>query len=319
MNNSSTFKANFSTVSSVLPTRLPTSLAIFVVSFMTVSIMAGAVGNARVCILLRRRQNLRKVPHYLLGSLALTGLLSAIFDMPLIIFMTVVNYFQSYDLSFAELLCKAKLSSTFGFIVLNAMNLSLMAFDRHDCVLRPFNRRLTPRNVKKVIPVPWFLACVVVTILAVLARNESSACVTFYPYNNIAGLNVVLQAAMGAFGQFDTITIIVIVVSFVRISKRLRSSPVAPSNSAHQQHERKLTELTFKICGIFRFFRIPVMICHLLAAISVGKNSIAVNTALMVAVSWVNVVFVLNPVVHQNVLNVRPPNQAGATCRQVGH
>ena len=153
MNSSTSFKTNFSTVSSTSITPLPTGLAIFAVSFLAISILAGTFGNARVCILLRRRQNLRKVPHYLLGNLALTGLSSALFSMPLLIVITIISYRQIYDLPVVEIFCKAFVPYSFFSIVLNAMTVSLMALDRQECVFRPFNRRLTTRNVRKIIAV----------------------------------------------------------------------------------------------------------------------------------------------------------------------
>lgn len=111
--------------------------------------------------------------HYLLGSLALTGLLSALLDMPSIIVMTVVNYFAIRDLPVAvEVFCKTKLSTAFALTVLNALTLSLMAFDRQDCVLRPFRRRITKRNVRKIIYVTWVVALIIVAVLAILTRNN---------------------------------------------------------------------------------------------------------------------------------------------------
>ena len=235
MNNSTYLKANSPTASSAAITRLPTALAMFVVSFMAITILAATVGNACVCILLlRRRSNLREMAAlYLLGSLALTGLLSALLDMPLIIVMTVVNYFPIRDLPVVdEILCKTKLSTAFALTVLNALTLSLMAFDRQDCVLRPFSRQITKRNVKKIIYVTWVVALIIVAVFAILARNESSACIAFYPYNDMSGLSAHLQATIATFSKFDTITIVVIIVTFVSITRRLRSSPVESSNSA---------------------------------------------------------------------------------------
>ena len=315
MNNSTQyFKANFPTATSPAITQLPTALAIFVVSFMAITILAATVGNACVCIsLLRRRRNLREMAApYLLGSLALTGLLSALLDMPLMIIMTVVNYFPIRDLPVAvEVLCKTKLSTAFALTVLNALTLSLMAFDRHDCVLRPFTRRITKRNVKKIICVTWVVALIIVAIFAILTRNEQSACIAFYPYNDMSGLSAHLQATIATFGQFDTVIIVVIIVTFVRITRRLRSSPVESSNSAHQRIEKNLTELTFKICGIFLLFRIPAMICHLLTNITRSQGTSAINTATLMAVTLVYFVYVLNPFVHFKMLNVqrhRTPN-----------
>lgn len=318
MDNSKSFKASSSAASSPTTTPLPTGLAAFVVSFLAISILAGTFGNARVCVLLRRRQNLRKVPHYLLGSLALIGLIATLFNIPLLMLMTVVNYFQIYDSPIVEILCKAKIPLGFGLIVLNALTLSLMAFDRQECVFRPFNRGLITRNVKKVIAVTWLIALITAVVFAVLTRNEPSTCFAFFPYNNIGALSKVLQATVAAFAQLDTITVVIIIVTFLRIVKNLRSSPVNSSSSANQRQERKLTELSFRICGIFLLFRIPVTICHILTKIGKFQDTDALNTATLVAVTFVNFVNVLNPVLHRKMLNVQPPNQVRAAAMQAG-
>ena len=238
--------------------------------------------------------------------------------MPLLIVMTAANYLQIYDLPVVETLCKAVLPSAFSLLVLNDLTLSLMAFDRQECVLRPFNRRLKTRNVKKVIAVTWLIALITAAVFAVLTRNESSTCVAFYPYNNFGGLSKVLQATIATFGQFDTITMVIIIVTLLRIAKKFRSSPVNSLSSANRRNERKLTELSFKICGIFVLFRIPVMICHMLINIGKFQGNSAINTATLVAVTLVSFVYVLNPVLHQKVLNIQPPNQAGAAAMEAG-
>ena len=46
-------------------------------------------------------------------------------------------------------------SSSFLCAVVNSVTLSLMAIDRDDCVLRPFNRRMTPSNMKFIIAGKW--------------------------------------------------------------------------------------------------------------------------------------------------------------------
>ena len=157
-------------------------------------------------------------------------------------------------------------------------------------------------------------------MLAVLTQNEPSACIAFSPYSNIGELSNVLQATMAAFAQFDIISIVVIIVTFLRIAKKLRSSPVNSTSSVNQRQEKKLTELTFKLCGIFVLFRIPVMICHLLTKVRKFQDTSATKTATLVAVTLVNFVYVLNPILHHKMLkvHVQPPNQAGAIVRPAG-
>lgn len=72
MNNSAHFKVEFSTNSPSV-TRISWDLAIFVLAFLGVSILVATFGNARVLFMLRRRRDLRKVPHYFLANLAMTG------------------------------------------------------------------------------------------------------------------------------------------------------------------------------------------------------------------------------------------------------
>lgn len=144
MNNCTNSKAEFSS-NSTPSTRVPREVAIFVITFVGINILVATISNARVLIVLRRRRDLRKLPHYLLANLALTGLLAALFNMPLLIAMTIVNYFvMNTKLPAAvEVFCKVSFPSSFAFLVLTDLTLFLMAFDRQDCVLRPFNRRIT--------------------------------------------------------------------------------------------------------------------------------------------------------------------------------
>ena len=77
---------------SILSTSIPKSLAIVIAVLLSILILVGASGKALVCYRLRRRRDLRKVPHYLLASLSLTGLLTSLSGMPFLILTTIVNY-----------------------------------------------------------------------------------------------------------------------------------------------------------------------------------------------------------------------------------
>ena len=107
MNRSASDSASY--ISSILSR----DVSISVVILLSIGIFAGAVGNARVCILLRRRHDLRKVPHYLLASLSLTGLLSSLTKLPALLAVTIVNYFPVSQVSL-EVVCKTGFSSRGG-------------------------------------------------------------------------------------------------------------------------------------------------------------------------------------------------------------
>ncbi len=61
---------------------------------------------------------------------------------------------------------------------LHQTTLSLMAVDRQDCVLRPFHRRITTRNVKTVILVTWFVALVLNSVYILFEISCKRLCVS---------------------------------------------------------------------------------------------------------------------------------------------
>ena len=118
---------------SILSTTIPKSLAIVVSVMLSILILVGASGNALVCYRLRRRRDLRKVPHYLLASLSFTGFLTSLSRMPFLILTTIVNYRQVGHLPVFTILCKLGFSLSVGCMsALNALTLMGMALDRHD-------------------------------------------------------------------------------------------------------------------------------------------------------------------------------------------
>ncbi|KAK2569941.1 DNA repair and recombination protein RAD54-like [Acropora cervicornis] len=107
------------------------------------AIFFGAMGNILVYLRLEKRN----VPHFLFASLLLNGIFSTMLKLPL----RMVVFISSKFFNFLHILSPINL----GCGVVNALTLLLMAIDRHDCVLRPFNRRLSLQNVKFVIVLSW--------------------------------------------------------------------------------------------------------------------------------------------------------------------
>lgn len=320
MNNSTSLDGNTPTTSIAFTTRVPEYLAITVITFVAINILAGMFGNARICILLRKRQDLRKVAHYFVGNLAVIGVFSALFNMPMLMVMTAVNYFQLEDVSVAEIFCKIGFPSGYVCMVVNALTLWLMAFDRHDCVLRPFSRRLTTRNVKKVIAVIWIVALITAVFFAISIRNEPSVCIRFFTYNRKITRHpygIVFTIVFTVIYQFDKITFVIVVVTFFRIMRAFRSAAVNPLNSLHQRRERKLTWLTYQLCGIFLLFRVPATISNAFRGRPDFEGT-AIKTARLVTVALVQFTYVANPILYGKMLTVRPPNPLGSATRQAG-
>ena len=299
---------------SYLSTSIPRSAAIAVSVMLSMFILAGTFGNALVCNRLRTRRDLRKVPHYLLANLSLTGLLTSLFGMPSLLIATIVNYRQAGPLPVTEILCKVGFPLSIGCIALNALTLALMTIDRHDCVVRPFRRRLSTQNVKKILLVTWLLAFIISAVLLVLLRKERSVCYTWFPYNQPKSLRTkqgyVILNYLTTIAQLDTLAILLIIISFFRVVKRLRAPTILQStnSSLHQRHEKQLSWLTYKICGTYTLFRFPLLICSI-----VGRNEefqgTALNTATLLTGIMMYCPFVLNPILHFKMLRVRQPNR----------
>ena len=319
MENSTGLEGNVSVTTRTATAQVPEHLAIAVIISVTVCILAGTIANASVCVLLQRRQDLRKVPHYLFGSLAVVGIFSALFSTQMLLVMTIVNYFQIQDLSVAEIFCKVGFPSGYACIVVNALTLWLMTFDRHDCVVRPLNRRITTRNVKKIIAVIWILALVTAVYFFISIRNEPSVCITFYTYNrkiSLHRLGIVLTVAFTLVFQLDKITVVIVMVTFFRIMRAFRTSRVNPSISLHRRREKKITWLTLQLCCIFLLLRVPVTIAN---GFNGGEfEGTGVKTARLLTVVLAHFIYLANPILYWNMLRVRPPNPLGSATRQTG-
>ena len=304
-------------------TPLPGSLAIAVIVMLSMLILAGASGNAFVCYRLRRRRDLCKVPHYLLASLSLTGLLTSLFGMPSLLIATIVNYLQVGHLPAAQTLCKVGFPLSLGCVALNALTIILMAIDRHDCVVRPFRRRLSTRNVKKILPLTWLVSFIIAAALLALLRKETSVCSKWFPYKQSKTFRTeqgnVIQMFLVTITQLDTMAIVLVITTFFRILKTLRSHVATQStnSSINKRQEKQLTRLTYGICGAYILFRFPLIVGHIV--ISAGDfQGTALNTVFLLANVMVYSTFVTNPIVNFKMLRVRKINRVAHVVTEAG-
>ena len=301
---------NQSSIENHSPSPVPRGVVFADVSLLVIAFLAGTFGNGRACLLLRKRRDLRKVPHFLFASLSVIGFISSLVSIFGWLILIVIS--QVLNLNVPELLCFIITPFVFASLKLNAMTLSLMAIDRQDCVLRPFNRRITPRNVKTVIFVTWLVALVFALVFFFLeALAKDPVCRNFDPYtlpeklakrNSFATYFVVI--AMLA----NMATILIIVITFIRIFKKLRSSLVPHSNSAENRTERKITNFTYRSCAIFAVCWLPVSACHMLARLG-GFDGAEMKAAQVLTVTIAKFTFALIPFLHQKMLKATPVNQ----------
>lgn len=278
------------------------------ISLLVIGFLAGTFGNGRACLLLRRRRDLRRTPHFLFANLSVIGFLSSlvsIFGWLVMIAMSQVLY-----LNVPSVLCFIIVPFVTACIIINAMTLSLMAIDRQDCVLRPFHRRITPHNVKTVLLVSWLVTLVFTSVFAFSeCFTTDSVCRNFDPYTLLGKLSTrnsfVIYFVMVAM-FLNVITFFIIVVTFSRIVTKMRSSSVLHSESFRNCRERKLTKLTFRSCAVYIICFLPFFACNLLVRFG-GYYGTEINAARVLTVTIAKFTYVLNPFLHHEMLKVQRP------------
>ncbi|CAH3166737.1 unnamed protein product, partial [Porites evermanni] len=241
--------SSFTAPSSVL---VAPSTAIADQTMLLIAIVIGFAGNAKVCYFFVKRQDLRKVPHFLFASLAVNGIISSLFNLPFR--LAVITLIKLGRTDYAKLACNIAVSSSFLCAVVNSATLSLMAIDRQDCVLRPFNRRMTRSNVKFIIAGKWIGALVLTSVLIFSVFFNHSICVKltpetlFFKMSELKDDPIFIYYIMGV--ALNVVTLIIFIVTAIRVIKTIRSSTLPDAASLHRRQENKLTWLTYKVSGL---------------------------------------------------------------------
>ena len=292
-------------------TPVPVSRGVLIadISLLGIGFLAGTFGNGRACLVLRRRRDFRRTPHFLFANLSAIGFLSSlisIFGWLVMIVMSHVLY-----LNIPSVLCFIIVPFATACIVINAMTLSLMAIDRQDCFLRPFRRRITPDNVKTVLFITWLVTLVFTTAFAFSeAFTTDSMCRNFDPYTVLGKLSTTNSFAIYfvVVAMFlNVITFFIIVVTFIRIVTKIRSPQVVVhSESVRNCRERKITNLTFRSCAVYVICFLPFFTCNLLVRFGTVYGA-EINTAIVLTVTIAKFTYVLNPFLHHEMLKVQRP------------
>ena len=293
----------------------PREIGIAVVSLMSIAILTATLGNARVCLVLRQRHDLRKVPLYLYANLSIVGLLAAVTSMPAVLVSAGVHYLLD-GVPPIEIICKIGIVTSLGLNFVNCFILSLMAIDRYDCIAHPFNRRLESRNIRLAVFIMWIIAAILASVIAVSVANEKLVCSRLDPYKPtpfqmhiVLNLyRIVVQTAL------NILTFVIIIVTFFRIVRILRSSSLTRSKSLHQKYENQLTKLTFQVGAAFVIFGIPIMVSSAITH-AVDSSGKTLATAKLFSVMVSSFHFVANPFFHLRMFKNKARN---AVVRPVG-
>jgi len=291
--------------------QIPQGVIITVFVLTAVFLVAGTYGNAKVFLLLERRRDLRKVPHFLLANLSAIGLLSSVVVMPIVISIAARTYFmKQQDGIELPVLCKIRLVLSFFCSTVNAITLSLMAMDRQDCICRPLRRRLHPDNVKKVLLIVWLMAIIIFAVFAILLSIDESQCPQYDPFNLISHYSTsrgFFNAYITIFGTvFNVSAILIIMVTFIRVVSGLRSSPLPQSRSLHRRYESQITKLTYKTGAIFILSWFPVIICHITTRFFAPGSELTLSLKLLTT-AFTGFAYASNPILHYKILKTASP------------
>ena len=277
-------------------------------TLLLIAIVIGFAGNAKVCYFFVQRQGLRKVPHFLFASLAVNGIISSVFSLPSRLAMLAFAGLGRID--YAKPAFYIAVTSSFLCAVVNSVTLSLMAIDRQDCVLRPFNRRMTPSNVKFIITGKWIGALFLTSLLFFIVLFEPSTLSPETFFSKLSDLKhnpILIYFIMGK--VLNVVTLIIVIVTAIRVIKTIRSSTLPDAANLHRRQEIKLTWLTYKISGVCFACWIPQLICTSLLASGVHRDIILINALVITStVGYYN--YVLNPLVYYGILKERPGREA---------
>ena len=276
-------------------------------TLLLIAIVTGFVGNAKVCYFFVQRQDLRKVPHLLFASLAVNGIISSVFSLP---FRLALLAFARLDrIDYAKPAFCIAVTSGFLCAVVNSVTLSLMAIDRQDCVLRPFNRRMKLSNVKFIIAGKWLAALFLTSLLFFIALFEPSTLSPETFFSKLSDLKhnpILIYFIMGK--VLNVITLLIVIVTAIRVMKTIRSSTLPVAASLHRRQEIKLTWLTYKISGVCVACWVPQIICAGLLASDFDRDVVVNAMAITSTVGYYN--YVLNPLVYYGILKERPGREA---------
>lgn len=277
------------------------------ISLLIIGFLAGSFGNGRACLILLRRGDLRRTPHFLFANLSVVGFLSSLFSIFAWLVLIVISHVLY--LKIPSVFCFIIVPFVTACIIINAMTLSLMAIDRQDCVLRPFHRRITPQNVKMVLLISWLVTLAFTLVFAFSETfTTDSMCRNFDPYTLLGKLTT-----RNSFGIYfvaaamflNATTFVIIVVTFLRIVIKMRAS-VLQTESIRNSRERNITKLTFRSCAAYIVCFLPFFICNLLVRFG-GFYGAEINAARVLTVTIAKFTYVLNPFLHNKLLKVQRP------------
>ena len=276
------------------------------------------LGNACVLIRLYHRPQPRRVSHYLLANLSASSLLASSTLMPVVVVTIAAMHLFDCQRSVAtDLIWSIAWTIALGVRILYAATLSLMALDREDCVLRPFRRRLSHTNIRKVIFAIWIFAALLAMPSSVPRLQETSASNPFSGWPTIRdSFWRLYNVCVGTF--IFVVTLMIITITFVRVLRNLRTTTIPLGNISLQilqRREYRIKKLAYCTCAVFVLSWLPVILVFVFVHV-VPCGSTVTGTIRLFTMVLSNLNYALNPFLNQRIFLTRPKNRVlGGTIK----
>ena len=185
-----------------------------------------------------------------------------------------------------------------------------MAIDRQDCVLRPFQRRLTKFNIRKVLLAVWIMT-VVLTIPSLVTRFQETSLCQFYNSfkSNVNTARKLYTVGLGT--SLSVVTVLIITITFFRILKGLRMNVMPQASGAQQiqqRRENQITKLTYRTCAVFLVVWLPLILANVVMR-AVKFDAYVTGPVRLVLIVVSNFNYAVNPFLNFKILLARPRNQ----------
>ena len=273
---------------------LPDDFFIVAVVFLSAQIAVGLPGNLKVFLLLQKKKSARKVPEVLLWNLSLVGVLVSGVYVPLFLTFLVANQFSVKSVPFVFGIVRFSLSVSLS--CWQSLNLVAMAVDRYDGVLHPHKSRITSANVFKVVRGIWVIVGLIMATHGALAgRDILESEVTFQLPNTVPSMLFTLVLV----NSLLLVTVAVILITFVRIVKRLRSSPFPES---YKRPKIRLITLTYTVLFAYFISLLPLIVIVIVGRL-IGLSEASSGALRLVLVAVSNTNYVVNPFIHVSIVN----------------
>lgn len=144
-------------------------------------IVVSIAGNTLVCLVVIRFPFMRTAMNYLLVHLAICDMLVGVFLFP----RRVINGLYDHPTGpFGDFLCKFVTWGNMGWMIASASTYTLVAiaWERYNAIVHPLKRRFSKKQIRCIIMLCWFLACLVslIEIITLVYNPKTKGCDFLY-------------------------------------------------------------------------------------------------------------------------------------------